>query len=237
MGLFSSLKNLVTKEDLQQEYELRECRILVDQIEGVSFSLKENENEIPIKIDNISINGIGLSKDSVDNWGEVGSSLFGKLHFDQKDYDVQMEIARITPSLIGCKFTEFPTEYEEHFEEFFAVELAATDLVPITMQGLSQESEEGKPFYYKGDNDCLIKLLEKDKNVISFSISFLGHNVGFEVNKPLKAWFEDNEEGEETGSNFVQIIKTTRSFLNNTSCLPKEQRAFILEQLNSGPAT
>jgi len=219
----------------------RAPRVQLGALHHISFHQKEPPVSTPLQLANLSTSGVGFMKSSSTTWPSTGSILKGDFLVAGSEIATSLQIVHISAKIVGCRIIENNAEVERMVNDYFNLELSAVRLIPVNPAILKSEPD-GKPQWFKGENNCELYVVEKEQRLVRYNLSFFGNYIEGSPRTALKYGHivEDEElkEGPKyKGSSIVrlvsdlpvEIIDLSLKFLTNIESLDKG----ILEEIQT----
>lgn len=248
MKFFKSKKaatDKVTRSEplpVAEAFPPREHRIRILPLHDILFTLTDTGEKI--ELGNLSVTGAGFLRESRREWPPVGSFLSGEFTYRKNKYPVELEIKHISTTNIGCDCTESSGDSMRKLViQYFDIELNALQLVRIDSQYIKQH-HDGESSWFRGPNNCEIFLVEKDKKVTNFTISFFGNHIegGEQKRLSIGTILGDDGEGkigikkadliQQVDDSSLEIITHTLKFVANANALTPRQKSALNSYLS-----
>lgn len=211
-------------------FQPRAARIPIEPLSGVSFS--------GFDVVNLSEDGVGLSNTLLIAPPEVGEVLSGSLTLPSARFPVELKVAFVSRSAIGCAFVGEFSGLKSEIQRHFKIQLSALQLIEVNPEILKEE-KDGKARLFRGQNNCELFFVEDAGKIARFQLSFFGNYV--EGGAGLRTRFGFLSAGIETdkpkykGSSLVrlvpelspEVLKSASTFLDHIPELSAAQRAEI----------
>lgn len=200
---------------------------------------------LALGIANVSLSGIGFTRESVAEWPASGSLIEGELEAGDRKASVTVKLVHVTGRLAGCSFQGEFGVVQRLVLDYFRVELAALNMIQAPADILKEEPD-GAPHWFHGKNNCELFYVTKPdapSALVRFQLSFFANYIeSGEDGTPRFGTVVEDEGGDKPmhkGSTLVcwqdapepELIETFVKFLKNISGLPAEIRDELARQI------
>jgi len=210
-----SIKNKT--QDDQPTVQDRPPRVELKPIEGLYFIMQTPLVSPKIKIANISTNGVGFFKESIQNWPKAGEFITGVFFIQENKHQIDLKVIHTNNKIVGCQFIGDFTNLEMHIEEYLEIELTALKLTSISTKKLDKKGDE-MPIWLYGPKNCELYLLHDSKQITHFALTVFGvYYEWFEGEKIKKGYIID--EAQQSLETFTQLKSIPPVNIKNTKSL------------------
>ena len=137
-----------------------------------------------VRILNLSVGGVGLYPEPLEHLQK--DTLEGHLIIAKKRVPVTLLVAHRSEEIIGCRFEKVDEILKNQIDHFFESVLASLKLTRAEKLSESKESKDvEKTTFYRGQNNCEFTVLEKNSQLVSFSIILFGNYLEYAADTGL----------------------------------------------------
>ncbi len=186
----------------------RAPRVKISGLHDLLFIVTVGDEEIEIKVSNLSISGLGLLSSKEYEFPKENGFASGFLLLNRQRIPVTFQIVHQSPKVVGGKFTEIPDLLRNQITKYFDVELAALEMNQVNSKFL-KEQEDGEPRWFKSGDQTELFFVEKNESLVRFHMSFLGFYLEggngrtTRCGKIIDEWEQEDETGYK-GSSVIQ---------------------------------
>lgn len=134
---------------------------------------------------NISLSGIALDVTKIQKNPEVGARLKLRLIVNGQAFDIESEVVRVTPSVIGAFFQSPSLAFLGALKNYLIIEISAMKLSPVAPEYLKPVAI-GTPHWLEGEKKLGVYFVENHGEVLEFNLSFFGNIVEYRASSPVK---------------------------------------------------
>jgi hypothetical protein len=172
---FNKLISTKVFKSQKAEHIKRPIRIKIHNEQNVVFHIA---NEV-LRVANISSSGIALDGKNCILKFKKKQTVSGFLMLEEEKIQMILEVVYVGKN-IGCKIIKSQKDVDRKISAYFKNELMASRLYPLKSEIL-KPVPEGRPMAYVGEDNCELFFVEKEQELLKFSITILGNY--FEIDK------------------------------------------------------
>lgn len=259
MGLLSKLFGAKLEEaavGLEAAGQRRSApRVLLQPLHRISFSARgkcasqlaeSRADALELGIANVSLSGIGFTRESAQAWPDPGTLLVGELEAEGNKVEVEAKLVHLTGRVAGCSFHGNIVPIQKLVLDYFRVELAGLNMLHAPDDVLKAETD-GTPHWYHGRNNCelfYVAKLGEPEALVRYQLSFFANYVeGVVGGHPrfgtVVEDHDDTGKPKHKGAELVswaeapdpQLIETIVKFLRHVPGLPVPVREELAKQI------
>ena len=239
MGLKDFFGKLKTKT-ANRVFVNRAPRVRLNYLHDMEFFSKSPSFVEPLKIDNVSLTGMGLY---VPKDADVTSltEMKGELKFAGVSHSLHLKIVRFNGDRVGAAIQNSLPEFQQALQKYFESELSALDLRATRADYLKSVSN-GTPHWYQGSNNCDLSYVSNGNEVVEFALTAFGNHLEGGTGRPLR-FSEVAPQDHVFGHKGADLLNTQRTVepemlilaqrvINAVDGLPEDHRISLLSFLN-----
>jgi hypothetical protein len=220
----------------------RSPRVRINVLHDLEFVALAPKFSAPLKIDNISSQGMGLIFPADADFASL-TTLTGELQFADANYPLILRIVRFNGDHVGAVIENPSTEYLQSLQNYFEGEIVALKLRP-TRSDYLKPVPNGTPHWYHGSNNCDLSYVSNGNEVVEFALSAFGHHVEGGTQKPLRfSEISEKAPGETAGYKAsilleplngpdTEMLNLAKRVIRAVESLPADHRDAILKFLD-----
>ena len=183
--IFSSSKGK-TGESSEKKRRERAPRVRISALHNIFFIPKENAVGAKVKIANISVTGVGLLRESSQNWPDAGAVIAGHFEVNQAEkVPVEFTVVHASEKVIGGQFRPPADPVRKLVNSYFKYEVMALDMALVDPK-LLKEEKDGKSHLFRGDNNCELFFIEHEGQIRRYTFTFFGNIMEWSEGRPVK---------------------------------------------------